>query len=647
EKALLESERKLTTLIGNLQGMAYRCGDAQGWPMEFVSVGCRELTGYSPDELINGSVKYEEIIHPGDRKMVREIVHEGRKRGVRFDIQYRIITKSRQVRWVWERGVFIESGEGEPEIIEGFISDVTARKDAEEALRESERQKDLILNASSEMIAYHDKQLRVIWANRVSGESVGESPDDLVGRHCYEIWHQRTDPCPGCPVLKARDTGISHQMVQQTPDGRYFRLRGYPVFNESMDVVGMVEFGQDITEEVIREKEQKRLQEELNQARKMESVGRLAGGVAHDFNNLLTVITGHTSMLLSDSELSDKLREELIEISRAGERAADLTRQLLAYSRRQILEARVININKVIGNLNRMLNRLLGEDIRLVTELDENLWNIKADPVQMEQIVVNLAVNAREAMPDGGNLTIRTANAEIDNEVPGSHIPAESGDYVRISITDTGAGMDEQTREQIFEPFFTTKGLGKGTGLGLSTVYGIVKQSGGYIMAESEPDKGTTFNIYLPRSGEAAEPEESEERMSRNNSGSEKLLVVEDDQKVLDMTCRMLESRGYELFSALGAEKAIGIFREHGDSIQMILTDVVMPEKDGKELADSILSENPDVKVLFMSGYTDDEVLRRGVYRSGAHFLQKPFTPQQLAGKVREVLDGEAETTES
>jgi len=772
ESALRESERKLFTLLGNLQGMAYRCRYTAGWSMEFISEGCLELTGYAPDEIIHDRViSYEEIIHPEDREMVRENVAESMKTGKRFEIQYRIVTRENEERWVWERGLFVQADSGdEPEVIEGFITDVTdrvraeqglkeseekyrllfenadilvsvhdregvcqlintkgasfygrepedcmgmtfkelhregegveeylrrikevmrtgnskeyedeidfagkgvrsllstvhpvrdatgeikfaqiiayditERKKMEQALRESERQKELILNASSEMVAYYDLDLKVIWANRVSAESVGEAAGDLTGRNCYQIWHQRDEPCEGCPVLRARDTGKAHETVLQTPDGRYFYLRGYPVFNEDGEIAALVEFGQDITERRRSEQEQKRLQDQLNQARKMESVGRLAGGVAHDFNNLLTVINGHANLLVSNPEIPESLREELEEICRAGERAADLTSQLLAFSRRQILKPKTININMIVRNMQKMLRRVIGEDIRLIIDLDDDLFNIKADPAQMEQIIVNLAVNAREAMPGGGNLTIRTGNAKLDRKMVEDNVEVEAGDYAELSISDTGEGMDESTREQIFEPFFTTKGLGKGTGLGLSTVYGIVRQSGGYVRVESRPEEATVFSIFLPRVEEPLESKQAAGGKKENQKGNETLLVVEDDQKVLDMTCRMLKSRGYELFPALGAEKALGIFRQHRDRIQLVLTDVVMPEKSGKELADEILSENPDVKVLFMSGYTDDAVLRGGVLKSETPFLQKPFTPDQLAGKVRKILDEESE----
>ncbi|HMA76599.1 MAG TPA: PAS domain S-box protein, partial [Candidatus Krumholzibacteriaceae bacterium] len=301
ESALRESERKLSTLIGNLQGMAYRCRNTPGWTMEFVSDGCRELTGYEPEEILNDRViSYEEVIHPEDRMMVRETVDKALEKGKHFEMHYRIITRERKVKWVWEKGKLIRSDEGEPEIIEGFISDISSRKNAEEKLKESELQKKVILNASSEMVVYYDTNLKVIWANRVSAESVGETPGALEGRHCYEIWHNRDHPCDGCPVLKARDTKTPHKAVQETPDGRHFFVRGYPVLDENKEVTALVEFGQDITERINREKEQEKMREELNRARKMESIGQLAGGVAHDFNNLLTVINGHADMLLSN-----------------------------------------------------------------------------------------------------------------------------------------------------------------------------------------------------------------------------------------------------------------------------------------------------------------------------------------------------------
>ncbi|MDZ7860581.1 MAG: PAS domain S-box protein [Candidatus Krumholzibacteriota bacterium] len=640
ESALRESERKLSTLIGNLQGMAYRCRNTPGWTMEFVSDGCLELTGYEPEEILKNSlISYEEIIHPEDRMMVREAVDEALEKGKHFELQYRIITRERKVKWVWEKGKLIRSDEGKPEIIEGFISDISSRKNAEEKLKESELQKKVILNASAEMVVYYDTNLRVIWANRVSAESVGETPEALEGRHCYEIWHNRNQPCNDCPVLKARDTKTPHKAVQNTPDGRHFFVRGYPVLDENKEVTALVEFGQDITEKINREKEQEKMLEELNRARKMESIGQLAGGVAHDFNNLLTVINGHADLLLNNDKLSETSRQGAREISEAGKRAAELTSQLLAFSRRQILEPEVINLNNVIANLKNMLTRLIGEDIELITELDDNLPNVKADPGQMEQVIVNIVVNAREAMPEGGRLTVTTGKVELNEESLPDHTSIEPGRYVEVSISDTGFGMDEQTREQIFEPFFTTRGMAKGTGLGLSTVHGIVNQSGGAISVDSEQGSGTTFNIYLPVVNEPVKPKRDEKQKSGDYSGTEAILVVEDDRRVLSTICQMLESRGYKILKALSPEKALKIFRENRDSLQLVLTDVVMPEMDGKELAGKILSLNPDIKVLFMSGYTDDAIAPRGVPKSNIVFLRKPFTPDQLAGKVREVLD--------
>ena len=385
--------------------------------------------------------------------------------------------------------------------------------------------------------------------------------------------------------------------------------------------------------------ERKKLEERLRQSQKMESVGRLAGGIAHDFNNLLTVITGYSELMLSQLEERSPLVKEVEEIKRAGERASSLTQQLLAFSRRQVLQPRVIDLNEVVARVEKMLRRLIGEDVELRTVPCGELWSVKADPGQIEQVLVNLVVNARDAMPGGGVLTIETGNVSLDEGYSLGHLPAQSGHYVMLAVSDTGVGMDERTKSQVFEPFFTTKESGKGTGLGLSTVYGIVKQSGGYIWVYSEPGKGSTFKVYIPRTEERAEDPRKAVPPVEDLRGEKTVLVVEDEGSILKLSAAVLGGYGYAVLAARGGEDALRIAGKHEGEISLLLTDVVMPGMGGRELYERILQRRPKIKVLYMSGYTDNAIVRRGVLDPGTPFLQKPFSPISLARKVKEVLE--------
>jgi len=384
--------------------------------------------------------------------------------------------------------------------------------------------------------------------------------------------------------------------------------------------------------------EQRRLEGQLLQAQKMEAVGRLAGGVAHDFNNLLTVILSYSDLLLEDLPLDIPDREDVEEIRKAAIAASALTRQLLAFSRQQVLEPRVLDVNTVVASTEKLLTRLLGEDVSLTTSLAVALGAVKVDPGQLEQIIMNLAVNARDAMPRGGRLSIETGNVEMDEGYVSGHPLARPGHYVMLAVSDTGIGMDAATQARIFEPFFTTKEAGKGTGLGLATVYGIVRQSGGFIWVYSEPGHGTSFKIYLPRVDESVSP--AVPAAPQVVGGSETVLVVEDVAAVRAVTRQMLERQGYRVLEASNGATALSLAQQHQSGIHLLVTDVVMPEVSGRELADQLVQLRPDMKVLFMSGYTDDAIVRHGILQEGIAYLQKPFTPDTLARKVRVVLDG-------
>ena len=408
-------------------------------------------------------------------------------------------------------------------------------------------------------------------------------------------------------------------------------LTGRPVRDEEGTLKHFEMIAEDVTE-------RKALEAQLRQSQKMESVGRLAGGVAHDFNNLLSVILGHTEVLEDSLDQSNELFKHAEAIRKAGLRAASLTRQLLAFSRQQMLEPKVINLNKVVTDTEEMLRRLIGEDVELTTVLEPALGQVKADQGQIEQVIMNLIVNARDAMPQGGKLAIETANVDLDEAFAQQHPPTLPGRHVLLAVTDTGVGMDRERQAHIFEPFFTTKG-NKGTGLGLAVVYGVVKQSSGYIWVYSEPGKGATFKIYLPRVEEAVEKASPSTSPPEYLKGSETVLLVEDEESLRRLTRSLLEQSGYTVLEASEGAEALQIAHQHQGTIHLLLTDVVMPGTGGRVLAEKIALTYPDTKVLFMSGYTDYAVTAHGVLEEGTFLLQKPFTRGALMGKVREVLD--------
>ncbi|MDQ6786417.1 MAG: response regulator [Acidobacteriota bacterium] len=380
-------------------------------------------------------------------------------------------------------------------------------------------------------------------------------------------------------------------------------------------------------------------EEQLRQSQKLESVGRLAGGIAHDFNNMLTAINGYSNLTLRRLKDEDPLRHNIEEIKKAGERSAALTHQLLAFSRKQVLKPEVLDINQSVGEISFMLKRLIGEDVQLVSALSQEIGQVKVDPGQLSQVIMNLAVNARDAMPQGGALTIETKNVYLDEEFAASHVPTVAGHYVMLAVSDTGSGIAPEMQEHIFEPFFTTKEVGKGTGLGLATVYGIVKQSGGFIWVDSELGCGTTFKIYLPRVDENFDTERKYDTTEEMAAGTEKIMLVEDEQMVRDLTRQILEDCGYAVIEASNGAEAFELCSQDECEIDLLMTDVVMPKIGGRELAEKLAETHPQMKVLFTSGYTDDSVVRHGVIQAGTNFIQKPYSPTDLALKVRTILD--------
>jgi signal transduction histidine kinase/ActR/RegA family two-component response regulator len=420
------------------------------------------------------------------------------------------------------------------------------------------------------------------------------------------------------------------------------------IYNAEGEVQKGILGSRDLTERKQAESALRDSEEQLRQAQKLEAVGQLAGGVAHDFNNILTVISGYSDILLKRIPESDLNRSKVEEIKLAAQRASSLTRQLLAFSRKQVLQPRLFNLNTLVTDIGNMLRRLIGEDIELVISLTADVAQINADPGQLEQVLMNLVVNARDAMPNGGRITVETTIVEVDRAYAEQHVAVQPGSYVMLAVSDSGSGMDSETMKHIFEPFYTTKDQGKGTGLGLSTVYGIVKQSGGNIWFYSEPGQGTVFKIFLPSAVNAQQPliPDSDVESPIAKGGTETILVVEDEPQIRQMACEFLSESGYKLLVAANGVEALRILKEESAAIDLILTDVVMPEMNGRELAEHVAVARPGAKVLYMSGYTNDAIVRHGVLDSGTWFVQKPFSPDALARKIREVLDSGNLSTE-
>ncbi|OYV98413.1 MAG: hypothetical protein B7Z62_03925 [Deltaproteobacteria bacterium 37-65-8] len=514
---------------------------------------------------------------------------------------------------------------------------------AEEARRESERiYKELFENNPNPMFVYDRDTLRFLAVNDVSVSHYGYSREEFLGMTMEQI-----RPPEDIPAMR-KSVGDVPGTIRKVGTWRHLKKSGEIIAAEI--TTHDLEFGgrparlvlaTDVTERKRAEAERDILEKQLAQAQRMESIGRLAGGVAHDFNNLLVVILGHAELLLNRPAAADPaVGDSLREIRKAGERAANLTRQLLAFGRKQVLTIKTIDLNRVIAEFGGMLSRLIRESIAVSTHLATDLGPVKADPFQIEQILLNLCINARDAMPDGGRLTIETANVSLDEEYAKTHTEVRPGSYVMLAVSDTGSGMDAETVGKIFDPFYTTKEKGKGTGLGLSMVYGIVKQHGGNIWVYSEPGRGATFKVYLPRVDEPAAAEEIAPGIPVHASvDPETVLVVEDEDTVRDLVCRMLSGAGYDVIEARGGEEAVRLAKER-KTIHLLLTDIIMPEMSGRMVRDRVAALHPDVKVLYMSGYTDNVVAHHGILEAGVHFLQKPFTARTLADKVREALEG-------
>ncbi|HWP38518.1 MAG TPA: PAS domain S-box protein, partial [Gemmatimonadales bacterium] len=625
------SERRLRAVIQH-EPECVKILDRSGRVLEMNPAGLAMIEADFAAQVVGRDVS--DLVNPEYRAAFRRLVADGfaGRPGV---LEFSLTGLKGTVRWLETRTAPLREEDGRITGLLGVTRDVTERRRAEEALRISEsRYRSLVKGA-----AYG------IYRSTVDGHFLEVNPAlvEMLG-YASEAELLAVD------VLRDvyRDPAERHRLIEQYRNGGQIagvevewkrkdgspvtvRLSGRPTFGPAGTLEGFEMIVEDVTE-------RRFLEDQLRQSQKMEAIGRLAGGVAHDFNNILTAITGYAELLLADLPQSDARRDDVAEIRRAADRASALTRQLLAFSRRQVLQTRVLDLTEVVLGMEKMLRRIIGEDIELLTELSAT-GRVRADPSQLEQVILNLAVNSRDAMPQGGRLLIRTRDAEVTEPTTPERALMPSGQYVVLQVSDTGVGMDSETQAHVFEPFFTTKAHGIGTGLGLATVYGIVKQSDGYIWLTSAPGRGATFEIYLPRVDETAEHLVPNLKSPDVRGGDEVVLLVEDDTAVAGLAREVLERYGYRVLHACHPEEALNLAGRHAGPIHLLLTDVIMPGMSGPDLKERLDLSRPGIPVVYMSGYAGEASLQGRVLRGGGPFVSKPFTPHVLALRVREALD--------
>jgi two-component system, cell cycle sensor histidine kinase and response regulator CckA len=644
-RRLAEEERRRTM---QLLREAERIAHMGSWEWDVASGAVTwsdemyRLYGLEPDAEPITFERFFSLVHPDDRAYVQQAAEQSMRDRQPYAGDYRLIRPDGTLRHIHGRAQPMVGPDGSVVRMLGSGQDITDRRAAEEALRQSEQDyRGLFENSHDAIVIMAPEGELVLDANPRACEMYGIPREELIGSsmECVSM-----DVESGRQKVKrTMELGASwtFEVVQKRRDGT-------PIWAEitaaAIDYKGrpaILSVARDVTERHAAEEALRQSQEQLVQAQKMEAVGRLAGGIAHDFNNLLTAIKGFTELLLLDFDERDPRHAFVSEIQGAANRAAALTRQLLAFSRKQVLQPRVLDLNASVADIDRMLRRLLGEDVELETVQGEGLGQVKADPSQVEQVLVNLAVNARDAMPSGGRIVIRTANVDLERERMPSHPDAAPGQYVVLSVSDNGTGMTPEVQARVFEPFYTTKEKGKGTGLGLSTVYGIVRQSGGFLTVESTWGEGTTFSVYLPRvEGEEEARVVEKPTDTRPVTGTETILVVEDEAAVRVLVRRVLNRNGYRVLEAGSGPEALRLLESTTDPVHLLLTDVVMPGMSGRELADRLAPDHPRMAILYMSGYTDEAIVQHGVLDAGIALLEKPFAPELLLRQVRGILDG-------
>ncbi|MEJ2634343.1 MAG: PAS domain S-box protein [Calditrichia bacterium] len=631
EAAVKESEARFRMVTdGSLAGVVI----VQNRKFLYANPAFADIFGYDAEDILL-NLKPSQLIHAEDRDaIIREIASMSRQGTDSLHYEFRGIHKSGKIIHceLLSRRVLYD---GKPSII-GTILDITKRKRAEENLKESESKFRTIVEYSLGGFVIVDDNFKIQYANDELSGILQYSKEELVGndfRNFFDAESLKIVTDYYIRRQKGEKVPVRYEIKIQRKDGsECHALLSVSVIKDSQGNARTLAHFLDMTE-------RKQLEEQLRHAQKMEAIGRLAGGIAHDFNNLLTIIQGYSELLLMQLKENDKLHREVAQIDKASQRAANLVQQLLAFSRKQFLKPTVINLNHLIAEIEDMLRRLLLADIQFRAELDQEIGSIRADQTQIEQVILNLVVNARDAMPQGGKLTLRTRKMRIEKENTRIYSLLTPGNYVVLTISDTGTGMDEETQSHLFEPFFTTKGNGKGTGLGLSTAYGIIRQSGGNIFVESLPGKGTTFKLFFPEVDNQPETRHIPQPERESANGNETILVVEDEEQVRLLICDTLKSLGYHVLDAPDGQQALEICRNYIDDIHLLLTDVVMPGINGVQLAQNCKPLKPEMKVIYMSGYTDDNIVQPGNPEKSVRFIQKPFSPAALAEFVRAFLE--------
>ncbi len=637
ESELIKSEAKYRRLTENATDVIFRMSLPEG-RYEYINPASIDLFGYSPDEFYASAFLIQKIIHPD----LKDYFNEQMDRLINGDmlptLEYQIIHRSGETKWLSQRNVLVRDNEGHPIALEGIITDTTDNKLSEISLKYSESFLGTLIDTIPVPVFYKDNKGRYLGFNKAFENFFGETKDHLIGKSVFDI-----NPRELAEVYHKKDAELlmngGVQQYESKVKNALGEIRDVVFFKGSFtdangNIDGLIGTVLDMTEKI-------KIEEQLRQAQKMDAIGRLAGGVAHDFNNMLSVIIGHAEILREDMEKTGLATTNLEQIHDAAKRSANLTKQLLAFARKQTIEPKILNLNQVLEDMLKMLNRLIGEDIDLTWIPGKDLWAVKMDVSQVDQVLANLCVNARDAINENGKVTIETGNTEISEEYCKDHPDFISGKFVMLAVSDDGSGMDKETVRNLFEPFFTTKTMKKGTGLGLATIYGIVKQNNGFIHVYSEPGKGTTFKIYMPVCEDAQETavvEKSTKEIAE--TGNETILLVEDEVSILEMTKEMIQRLGYTVLAASTPKEAIHL-AAGPDKIQihLLLSDVVMPEMNGYELSKRLLGIYPDLKCLFMSGYTANVIVHHGVIQEGIHFIEKPFLRHDLGRKIRNILD--------
>jgi PAS domain S-box-containing protein len=619
--------RQLLEQVPAITYIAERGADGR-W--HYVSPQIEHILGFTPAEWMADPLRWRKQVHPDDLELALAGEQTLSKEGDRYRVEYRLRTRDGKDVWVRDEALYVRQAETGKLILRGLFLDITERKQAEEELRKIEQRLQTTVNAAPLVVFALDAKGVFTLSMGKGLQALGLSPGEIVGRSVFDVYSDLPQVLEYARrALAGEELSVNVELPRLQ---LVYETRWSPLRDSAGNLLGTIGVATDITERV-------RLQAQLHRMQQLEAIGRLAGGIAHDFNNLMSIVLGHAELLSAQSGLSEQMKSGLSQVRRAAERAAQLTHQLLAFSRKQVLQPEIVNLNEIVADVQKMLARVIGEDIELVSRLHPSLAWVKADPVQMEQVLMNLAVNARDAMPQGGTLLIETSNVELDEAHARQHPDFPAGPCVMCAVSDTGHGMDQETMEHIFEPFFTTKEAGKGTGMGLATVYGIVTQSGGNLSVSSVLGQGTTFRVYLPAETAPAETR-VEPPAETVAGGTETILLVEDEANLREITRIFLQSYGYRVLEATDVEEAVRIAKTFAEPIHLTLTDVIMPRMSGHQLVEQIIGLRPGMKVVYMTGYTDDMVVQHKVLEPGVALLAKPFDKFQLARKIRLALDG-------